>query len=174
MREEIKLTQSELVGQLCAAVVIPVAVVVIAASYALHGIEFFVGIDNIWTILACVASLLTLMPHEMMHYLGWKVSTGRGRDMFTIKFKGILGASIEFHGNMPVKDFMVGLILPTILTSIVPCVLGVVCGSFALVLYGLMMTMGCGSDIVIYFRLLKYRSWNCYDPGNTGVVVYKD
>ena len=171
-KNKIKVTMNAIQGQICALLPAPAIGMLLMIAYLLYGKSFFTGNDDWRIIVACGAAMASMIPHEFIHFLGWNFVTKRGLDCFTIKLKGLLGASITFHGNMSVKDFMVGLLAPTITTAIIPCVIGVVIGSFSITFYGILMFMGCGSDILMFFKLLKYRDCNCYDPGNiTGVVV---
>ena len=170
MREK-NVFQTTLQAQLSALIMVPFIVGTWLIAYVLYGVEFFDGRDNVWTILACIAMLGTMIPHELIHALGWIISSGKTKDEMKITLKFPLGASIRFYGDMKVSHFIFGLLLPFIITSLIPVCVGIIIGNFYVLLYGSMLALTCGSDILQYFLCCKYYNKTCYDPGVTGIVI---
>lgn len=169
--EERRINQTTLQAQLSALIMVPFIVGAWVIAVSLYGIEFLNGRDNIWTIVSCIAMLGTMIPHELIHALGWMISAGKKRNEMKISIKLPFGASIRFYGDMKVSHFIFGLLLPFIITSLIPVCVGIIIGNFYVLLYGSMLALTCGSDILQYFLCCKYYNKTCYDPGVTGIIV---
>lgn len=170
MREK-ALTTSNLVAQLAATLGVPFIAAAFLAAYMIYGASFFEGRDNIYTIIAYLAALASMMPHELLHAVGYMVAGGKKWADFNFKMKFPVSASIQFNGDMQVNGFLVGALLPFVVTSLVPIAAGLLFGNFYLLSYGCLEALACGSDLQISLMTWKYRGMICYDPGITGIVV---
>lgn len=165
------ISQSTFVAQMSALAMIPFSLLAAFIVTKNFGISFWQNRDNIFTIITAVAIVFTIMPHELLHLVGWKLVSKKPRSDFDIKLNLPLGANIHFDGEMSVAHFIVGAIAPFVVTSIIPMILGVSFGNFYVLAYGMLNALSCGSDFLIVLQVIPYIGRTCSDPGITGVVI---
>lgn len=146
-------------NRLALAIVLPVCAVALALYVKLNP-EGGIGFRSLGDSLLFLAGLAGLtVLHELVHGLTWSFFSENGlRDM---EF-GILRDTLTPYCTClrPLKKtgYILGTLMPLVLTGIVPAAAGIVTGSFLLVLIGSIMITSAAGDILIIYTLLKHRS----------------
>jgi hypothetical protein len=76
------------------------------------------------------------------------------------------------------NQYIFGSLAPLVVVGIVPSVIAIITGWYWLLLVGVVMIMGAGGDIIITFRMLKYKTEKqdviFYDhPTKCGFVTFE-
>lgn len=145
-------------------------------AVAVDGGEFFKTYENLPMAISLSLCCVTFVPHEWLHCAGWNWA---GRESFTVNVKYQLPfrASSSFCGEMPVKTFLVGTLLPFAVLSVIPCMAGIVAGCVYPVWFGMICMTGCCEDILLAARMLPYLKSSCKVtnlPNETGVALVKE
>ncbi|MGN1382862.1 MAG: DUF3267 domain-containing protein [Eubacterium sp.] len=124
-----------------------------------------------------VLVLLTVI-HELIHGFVWGLfSEHHFKDIeFGVMWK--YGAAY-CTCKVPLKksQYILGGIMPLIVLGIIPCIAGIAMGSLIVTLFGGIMTLGAGGDIMILLQLIRFktdaRDVVIYDhPTKGGSVVF--
>ena len=170
MKEERKVTMTEVVSNLCCIPMLGICAVAAVLFYLRVGASAYEGRDNIYTIIAVMLSIPSIMLHELIHAWGWKIAGKTATVKYGIKLP--FTAYIQFDGKMKTEQFMFGVILPLVITGLIPAIIGLISGNFYIFIYGIIMTPGCGSDVLSFIRCFKYLGREVADThGETGFVV---
>lgn len=175
MKKRIEVNQSE--GLAIAASFLPTPIIAVLGivAYLLNERIFAADYANISTIIMLILAFLCCIPHEALHGAGWILFGKRWSDMhFGVRIP--FAAYIKFDGEMKMGCFRFGLLLPFIITSILPMIIGTVTGNFYLFVFGAIQATGCGSDVLSAIRSLKFETSDTVvdDAGVTGFVVLKE
>lgn len=170
MKEEKKVTMTEVVSNLCCIPMLGICAVAAVLFYLRVGVSAYEGRDNIYTIIVVMLSIPSIMLHELIHCLGWKIAGKTATVKYGIKLP--FTAYIQFKGKMKTEHFMFGVILPLVITGLIPAIIGLISGNFYIFIYGIIMAPGCGSDVLSFIRCFKYLGREVADThGETGFVV---
>ena len=110
----------------------------------------------IWIYLSIPILIASIIIHELLHGTDWIIFT-KG------KFKSI-AFGVVWQALMPYctckeplrkGHYIVGLVLPFIILGIIPCIIACAIGSIALLLFGCMMIVCAGGDLLILVLILK-------------------
>lgn len=137
-----------------------VAGCVLALPFVL-AFHFTTGLNNhiikpVYLILCPLAMIVSIVVHELLHGAGWLPFT-KG------KFKSI-AFGVIWEALMPYctckealrkGQYLVGLVMPLLILGIIPSAVALVIGSFYLLVYGVVMIICAGGDILILFLILK-------------------
>lgn len=155
--EEKELTCSVLYANVMAIVVaIPIILIMSILFSIAQGKRMIVDIN---ISLLCLAFIALIVIHELIHGLCWGI-IAKGR-FKVVEFGFILECLTPYCTcKEPLKksQYILGLIMPTIIVGILPCIISCVSGSKFLFLLGVMMIIGGGGDIIIMLKLLRFRS----------------
>lgn len=166
-------TMNEWISNFATILVIPFCVFFLCCFAYLNGgfSAMIDGKDNIWTIITVFLTLPSIMLHELLHAAGW-IIIGKKASDFNFGLKLPFTAYIQFEGTMKTEQFMFGLILPMVVTGLVPMSIGLITGNFYVLIYGVIMTPGCGSDMLSFIRCFKHLGKEIADTkGQTGFMV---
>lgn len=109
--------------------------------------------------IACLVFIVLVVVHEFIHGVTWSFFTEKGWK--SIAFGFILKYLTPYcHCSEPMKkhQIIIGALMPTIILGIVPAVVAILCGSSFLMTVGILMIYGGGGDILVTYKLLRYRS----------------
>ena len=150
------------------------------ALYVMHNPDGGVGFRSLSDSLLFIGGLLLLtVLHELVHGVTWSFFAENG--MKDMEF-GILRDSLTPYCTClrPLKKagYITGALMPLVLTGIVPTVIGILTGSFLLVLIGSVMITSAAGDILIVFTLLKHKSDSqdqiiCDLPVQAGCMLFE-
>lgn len=106
--------------------------------------------------LCVLAFVVSIVVHELLHGTGWALFAKN-------KFKSI-AFGVVWQQLMPYctckeplkkGPYIVGLVLPLIILGIIPSIVACILGSYLLILYGMLMIICAGGDLLILFLILK-------------------
>lgn len=152
-------------------------VIVIYALVHDGGWWFHMNIKEL--ILFVAFDVLLIVAHEAVHGIAWSIFCKNG--FKSIEF-GIMAEMCTPYCNCsePLKknQYIFGSLAPLVVVGIVPSVIAIITGWYWLFLVGVVMIMGAGGDIIITFRMLKYKTEKqdviFYDhPTKCGFVTFE-
>jgi hypothetical protein len=139
--------------------------------------SFIIRFMAINGILGIVIFILGIITHEILHGIFYALFLKNG--IKSIKFGIVLKkgyAYCESKEVMRTNQFIVGLMMPTIILGIIPSTISIFTGSMALWIFGLVFTMAGAGDMLILMKTIKDRNetwfenlpsiekWNVYRP----------
>jgi len=104
--------------------------------------------------------VLTVIVHELLHAFFYAIQCKHG--FKSIKF-GVEAKSFMFYAYaackeiIPTSKFIAGLVLPGIITGIMPVIASIFIGSLELFFFGLLITSMCVGDLYILSQIYKNR-----------------
>lgn len=142
---------------LAAIIALPFIIAATIIAVVMYGKPFFEGQDNIMTIVVCMLNLIVCVPHELLHAAGFMAG---GKKWSELEFGLNLPFSvfIRFHGEMEMKTFRIGLVMPFIFTALIPMMAGAVSGCFMLFITGVVQATACGSDLLSFLSSFNFKS----------------
>ncbi len=125
--------------------------------FLLNGHEFW--IDSFQMLFAFVIIFVLIVVHELIHGITWAAFVKEGWK--SISFGFIVEYLTPYCScNQPMKKYqiIVGAIMPTIVLGFIPAIVAVFTGSTITLFVALMLIMGGGGDMIIIFKLLRFKS----------------
>ena len=119
-------------------------------------------------IVLLVSLVVLTVAHELFHGLSWSLFTEhRWRDIEFGFMKQYLTPYCTCTVPLTKSQYVFGAVMPLALLGIIPLIVGILIGSFAVLLLGIIMTVAAAGDILIVWKVLTYRS-------KADTVVYID
>lgn len=122
--------------------------------------------------------IILIVIHELIHGLvfGWYAKGGYKTISFGVLWKYLAPFC---HCNEPLllKHYIIGAIMPGIALGLIPSILALFTGSFALLMIGWFMTLGAVGDLMIIQLLWKEDKTNSYvldHPSEAGCFIYRE
>lgn len=108
-------------------------------------------------LLFLVAMIVFVCIHEAIHLIGFRYIGGVPKEELAWGVNWKMGVAYA-HAKKPitVKQMKKVLLLPFIPTGLLPLVIGVSFNYFPLSLMGVILTVGCVGDFILYQKLLKF------------------
>ncbi len=162
-----ELTVNILKANLFSIVLFLVVAAISIVLYVFRYDDLFSGMSSLGTISFFLVFLALIVVHELIHGIGWAISTKTFR---VIDF-GIMRDSLTPYCtcSQPLSkgQYILGAILPLVTLGIIPLIVGYLVGSFYTMIMGVIMTSSAAGDILIIRKILGYRS-------NAEDIVYMD
>lgn len=123
--------------------------------------------------------LAAVVAHELIHGLTWACFAENGwKDIefgFMVKY---LTPYCTCAAPLKKGPYILGALMPLIVLGLIPTVISMFTGSFFLVLFGLVMILSAGGDVMIVLKLLRYKTGRLdilyYDhPTEAGGVIFE-
>lgn len=134
-----------------------------------------IAIVNIFSTLGILFSGIIL--HELIHGLFWSFFNNRG--FSSIKF-GIMWSSFApyCHCNKPMKlkYYRIGAMMPGLLLGFIPSIIAIFTGSFALLAFGIIFSIGAGGDFLMIWMLRNEKNniWVQDHPNKIGCFILNE
>ena len=167
-------------GRLTHAFMIPVSVFVLLSYYLLWNAQtnWHSEISQLkeslpWGLLLM---LVLILLHELLHALTYLILT---KDYKSISF-GIhwnsLSPYCHYSRTVRVWQYRVALLVPGLLTGLLPLIIALFSGNFPLVVLFLLMTLGATGDALILWMPRNEKSQTLVkdDPKNVGCIVLEE
>lgn len=128
-------------------------------------------------LLVLLGVFILLIIHEATHALGWIIFGGT--DPKTIRF-GVdlktLSPYAHTHAPMPVSGYRIGVILPLIVTGILPVLIGTLTANPILTTAGAVLVSGAVGDVLVLWAIRHVPSNRRVQdhPSNAGCYVLLD
>ena len=120
------------------------------------------------TLLFLVLLFALIVVHELIHGLSWSIFTPRHwKDVEFGFMKQYLTPYCTCRVPLAKGQYIFGALMPLVLLGLIPMVAGILTGSISLMLLGVVMTDSAAGDILIVWKILRYRS-------DAGEIVYVD
>lgn len=103
--------------------------------------------------------LIAVVAHELIHGITWACFAENGwKDVeFGIMMK-YLTPYCTCAAPLKKGPYILGALMPLIVLGLIPTVVSMFTGSFFLVLFGLVMILSAGGDVMIVWKLLRYKT----------------
>lgn len=164
-------TMNHLVANLAA--IIPVTIL-LPAIFAFTRLYGEVSVETVNPFLLSLAAILVLPAgfiHELIHEAGWLIS-GKKHSDFIIGVKLPLCMWIQFKGTMFGWQLAIGTVLPFVALTIIPTIIALVFGNVYILMFAFTHALGCGADLLMSIRCLRYLKHTCSDTdGEIGFRV---
>lgn len=119
-------------------------------------------------LLFLVLFVALIVVHELIHGLSWSIFTPRHwKDVEFGFMKQYLTPYCTCRVPLAKGQYIFGALMPLVLLGLIPMVAGILTGSISLMLLGVVMTDSAAGDILIVWKILRYRS-------DAGEIVYVD
>lgn len=144
---------------------IPLFVIGYGLNYLVNHTVGFLHVN--WLIFL-VAFLVLIVVHELIHGTCWSLFTPH--HLKDIEF-GVMKPSMNPYCTClePLKKgpYIFGTVMPLILLGIIPMITGIAINNSNVLILGIMMADAAAGDIMIIWKLLRYRS-------DAGEIIYMD
>ena len=164
---------------------VAVIIAIIPLSFVFIGLFVWLNPDTLFKldldeiVLLILAIIALTIAHEFVHGITWSLFSEHG--MKDIEF-GIMWNTLSPYctcaSALPRSSYIIGALMPLVVTGLVPTVIALAIGSPWLLALGFVMTLSAGGDIMIVFKLLAHHSdaneilW--YDhPTEGGGVIFE-
>ena len=126
--------------------------------------------------LLCLFLLFITTPiHELLHAVGWTVSSKTDRkNIFIYLPSGLSDAYCHCGSPLRFFEYTIGSLLPLIIMSVIPSAISVLIHSTLLLYLSVFNAFGCGSDIINSVIAFIHRDEIILDyPTDCGFTSYK-
>jgi|SRR5690554_7115503 len=150
-------------------------------KFALHHIKTVfssIGFADVFAVigLSFIVMLLGIVLHELIHGFFFGLFAKSGFKSISFGFlPKYLAAYCHCSEPLLVQHYLLGALAPGIILGVVPSILALVTGSFALLMFGFFFTVSAVGDLMIV-RLLKNENKNIYvldHPSEPGCFILK-
>lgn len=100
--------------------------------------------------------LIAIVVHELIHGLTWAIFAPRG--LRSIKFgimKKYLNPYCHCSDPLPRNGYVLGALMPGIVTGLIPAIVALAIGSFSLLVFSIIMISMASGDLMITLLALK-------------------
>ena len=125
--------------------------------FLLNGHEIWIHSSHM--LFAFIIIFVLIVVHELIHGITWAAFAKNGWK--SISFGFIVEYLTPYCScNQPMKKYQIilGAIMPTIILGFIPAIVAVFTGSTITLFVALMLIMGGGGDMIIIFKLLRFKS----------------
>ncbi len=123
-------------------------------NYSMSG-----GLGRMNPILFLVLLFALIVVHELIHGLSWSLfAEHHWKDIEFGFMKQYLTPYCTCGVPLGKGEYIFGALMPLILLGILPMIAGILWGSFGLLLLGIIMADSAAGDILIVWKILRYRS----------------
>ncbi len=153
-----------------------IGVISFASYFAIWGLSTFdFGMDFLWQFY--LGFLIGIILHETIHALGFMfVGKAKGSD---IKF-GFIWKHLTPYAHckvpMTVKSYRISLLLPVILTGIIPLFIALVFGNWLLVAISVFLIAGGMGDWIVFRKINSFSGDLLLEdhPNAIGCIIYQN
>ncbi len=122
----------------------------------------------VWMLLFAVVLFALIVVHELIHGLSWALfADHHWKDIEFGFMKQYLTPYCTCCVPLSKGQYIFGALMPLIVLGILPMLAGILMGSFSVLLMGIIMADAAAGDILIVWKILRYRS-------GAGDIVYMD
>ena len=126
------------------------------------------AIRTVGMLTSLLALAVLVAAHEAIHGLSWAPFAENGfKDIEFGFMKQYLTPYCTCLTPLTKGQYIFGALMPLVLLGILPMIAGILIGSFGLLLLGIIMADSAAGDIMIVWKILRYRS-------EAGTIVYID
>lgn len=119
-------------------------------------------------IILLISFVVLTVVHELIHGLSWSIFTRHHWQDIEFGFmKQYLTPYCNCKEPLTKGQYIFGAVMPLVVLGIIPLIAGILAGSFAVLLIGIVMTVAAAGDILIIWKVLTYQS-------KAATVVYVD
>ena len=127
--------------------------------FFLHNHSVSGGLGMLNPILFLVLLFALIVVHELIHGLSWSLfAEHHWKDIEFGFMKQYLTPYCTCGVPLKKGAYIFGALMPLILLGILPMIAGILTGSFGLLLLGIIMADSAAGDIMIVWKILRYRS----------------
>ena len=120
----------------------------------------------------CAASFLTLLPHELLHGLGWTLAGGRGWGPVRFNISALM-PSCSYTAPLARGQYIAGVLAPFVLLGGGSAIFMFVYPGTISVLTMIVNFLLAGADLLIAFKALRGRGELIVDhPTKAGYVIF--
>ena len=110
-------------------------------------------------LLLAVAFLALIVVHELIHAIGWALFAEHGfKDIEFGFMKQYLTPYCACLVPLTKGQYIFGALLPCVTLGVIPMIVAILVGSLPLLFLGIIMTDSAAGDILIVWKILRYRS----------------
>jgi hypothetical protein len=114
------------------------------------------SIDFVLIIIFLAAYIAGLMLHELIHALAMRMISGVSFSNIQFGFnKRYLSPYTYCNKIVPVRGFRIGLLLPVLITGVLPMIIGIATNTLVITLIGGLLTASGVGDIIGFCHLVK-------------------
>ena len=155
----VELTVSIVKANIFAAVLLLPLLIVGIGLFFLHNHSVSGGLGMLNPILFLVLLFALIVVHELIHGLSWSLfAEHHWKDIEFGFMKQYLTPYCTCGVPLKKGAYIFGALMPLILLGILPMIAGILTGSFGLLLLGIIMADSAAGDIMIVWKILRYRS----------------
>ena len=127
--------------------------------FLLRNRTFGGGFTPLSMLLLAVAFLALVVVHELIHGIGWALFAEHGfKDIEFGFMKQYLTPYCACLVPLTKGQYIFGALLPCVTLGVIPMIVAILVGSLPLLFLGIIMTDSAAGDILIVWKILRYRS----------------
>jgi hypothetical protein len=127
--------------------------------FLLRNRTFGGGLTPLSMLLLAVAFLALIVVHELIHGIGWALFAEHGfKDIEFGFMKQYLTPYCACLVPLTKGQYIFGALLPCVTLGVIPMIVAILVGSLPLLFLGIIMTDSAAGDILIVWKILRYRS----------------
>lgn len=110
-------------------------------------------------LLMLLSFVVLIVVHELLHGLGWAIFAEHGfKDIEFGFMKQYLTPYCACTVPLTKGQYIFGALLPCVALGVIPMIVAILIGSLPLLFVGILMTDSAAGDILIVWKILRYRS----------------
>ena len=120
--------------------------------------------------------ILGMIVHEAIHGITWACFAKKGfRSISFGVFWKYLAPYTHCDEPMKIRPYVIAVLMPGIITGVLPAVAGIISGNFLSLILGILLTSGAAGDILVAWRLRKENVHNMVldHPSECGYIVFE-
>ncbi len=173
--EKISIVTANVVGIL---IFVIVGAIVFGINYLIRGNTisgFFGGMNMyVWYLLFFGTYIVSIFVHEFIHGFFWHFPCEKKWDSIDFGFNAkMLTPYCHCREALNRKVYVWGAIAPTLFLGIVPIVIGLITGSYFVMLFGVVGVVGGAGDMMVIWTLRKHKDCSLFDhPYEVGYAYF--
>lgn len=155
----VELTVSIVKANIFAVVLLIPLLIVGGGLFFLRNHSMIGGLGKMNPLLFVVLFFAMIVVHELIHGLSWSLfAENRWKDIEFGFMKQYLTPYCTCGVPLKKGAYIFGALMPLVLLGILPMIVGILWGHFGLLLLGIIMADSAAGDILIVWKILRYRS----------------
>lgn len=115
---------------------------------------------------------VSVVIHELLHGIGWAISSGKGRDVVRFNINAMM-PSCACRGALKKKQYLIGVLTPFVILGLGSVLFVFIYPGTISLLTMIVNFVAAGADLIIAFNVLKERDSLIVDhPTEAGYIIF--
>ena len=138
---------------------IPLAVIAIGLFFIINRNREWKGVSSTDLWILAVIFFVMIAVHELIHGVTWAIFTeNHFKDIEFGFIKENFTPYCSCTRPLSRWEYILGAMMPLIILGIIPSIAGICIGSLKVLIFGIVMIISAGGDILLVVQILRYKS----------------